>query len=150
LNKKIIGVFAVVLIILITLSLISLNFILPIKTVMISGDVGHYKNGDILFFTESDSYNINDFILYEPSSSASIFVAKIIEKNTDDTFKVISTNPESIENLDQNNLKKEQIIGKVISSMSPYIFSFILIAINLVLAFIITHFIYKRINKSTK
>ena len=120
-----------------------LNFVLPVKTCMISGDIGNYKSGDILFYTESDSYIVNDVILYTPSSTPSTIVAEIVEKNPDGTFKVIGTNPEPIEDLDQNNLKKEQIMGKVISSTSPYVFYPILIAINLILAFILTHFIYK-------
>jgi len=125
-----------------------LNFALPIKTSEISGKIGKYASGDILFYAESETYNVNDVILYKPSSIEQIIFAEIVEINLDGTFKVIGTNPEPIDDLDQNNLKKEQIMGKVISSISAYIFYPIFIAINLILAFILTHFISKKIKTS--
>lgn len=61
-------------------------------------------------------------VLYEPSSQPSIQVAKINEINPDDTFKVIGTSSEPIDDLDRNNLKKEQIIDKIIAIVKSYIF----------------------------
>ena len=147
LNRNKIVIFLVIIVILRILTFSLTNYLLPVKTSMLSGDVGRYKNNDILFYTASESYTFNDFILYTPSSKPSTIVAEIVEINPDGTFKVIGINPEPIEDLDQNNLKKEQIIGKVISSISGYIYYPLSIAMLLILAFIITHFIFKKIKK---
>jgi len=141
------AIFFVLLLFLFVLSGVLMNFILPVKTSMISGDVGRYNNGDILFYSESESYTVSDFILYRPSSSQSTLVAEIVEINTDGTFKVIGTDPEPIDDLDQNSLHKRQIIGKVIASTSPYIFYPIILLINLFLAFILTSFISKKMKR---
>jgi hypothetical protein len=124
-----------------------MNFVLPVKTSMVSGNIGRYNNGDILFYTESNSYTIDDYILYRPSSIQSILVAEIVDINSDGTFKVIGTDLEPIDDLDQSNLKQEQIIGKVVSSLSMYIFYPIVIVITLILSYIVTHFAYKKIKK---
>ena len=113
--KKIV-IFIALLIFISVLSHVLLNYALPIKTSMLSGDIGSYNDGDILFYTNSESYSLNDVILYTPSSQPQTIVAEIVEINPDGTFKVIGANPEPIDDLDQNNLKKEQIVGKVISN----------------------------------
>lgn len=147
-KRKKIAIFIVMMISLSILFFILLNFALPIKTSMISGKIGKYTSEDILFHAESETYNVNDVILYNPSSIEQTIFAEIVEINLDGTFKVIGTNPEPIDDLDQNNLKKEQIIGKVISSISAYIFYPLFMAINLILAFALTHFISKKIKTS--
>jgi hypothetical protein len=124
-----------------------MNLILPVKTSMISENIGRYNSGDILFHIESEAYTINDYILYRPSSKQSTLVAKIVEINLDNTFKVIGTNTEPIDDLDQNNLKQEQIIGKVIFSTSMYIFYPVIISITLTLSYFLTRFISKKIKK---
>ena len=146
-NRNKIVIFSTLMIFLIILFFGLMNFILPVRTSVLSGDVGDYKNGDVLFYIESESYNVNDSILYTPSSIPSIIVAKIVEKNPDGTFKVIGANPEPIDDLDQNNLKKEQIMGKVIANITFYIFYPILFAILIILDYFLTIIISKKVNK---
>jgi hypothetical protein len=143
-TKKIV-IFIEFFILLLMLFSVLTNFILPIKTSIISIDIGRYTSGDILFYSESESYNINDYILYNPSSKEMIVIAEIIEINSDDTFKVIGADPEPKDDLDQNNLKQEQIIGKVIYSVSWYIYYPMVITIIIILSLILTYFIYKKI-----
>ena len=121
------------------------NYILPVKTSMISDNIGRYNSGDILFCSESESYTVNDYILYRPSSKQATIFAEIVEINADGTFRVIGINPEPIDDLDQNNLRQEQILGKVIYSISMFIFYPIVITITIILAFILTYVIIKKI-----
>jgi len=114
---------------------------------MLSGDVGEYNNGDILFYSGSESYTVNDCVLYTPSSSSSIIVAKIVVINPEGTFTVIGTSPEPIEELDQNNLQEQQIIGKVIATTPAYIFLPLVILLAIGVAFILTRIITKKIIK---
>ena len=144
-NIKKVGVFIVSLIFISTILFVLLNFVLPIKTTMISGNVGCYKSRDILFYSESDSYVVEDVILYNPSTQSSTLIVEIIEINPDGTFKVIGINPEPIDDLDQNNLEKDQIIGKVIYSLSPLIYFPIFFIIVLLLAYNLTRFISNKI-----
>jgi hypothetical protein len=144
-KKKLILVFIVLFIFLFLSFSVLTNFILPVKTSMISGNVGRYSSEDILFYSESESYTINDYIIYRPTSKQVSIIAEIIEINSNGTFKVIGINPEPIEKLDQNNLKKEQIMGKIFYSMSMYIFYPIVITICIISAFILTHFILKKL-----
>jgi len=140
-------IFIVLFISIFILSSVLTNFVLPVKTSSISGTVGKYNSSDILFYTESESYTINDYIFYRPSSIQSTLFARIVEINPDSTFKVLGTNSEPIDDLDQNNLKQEQIIGKVISSISMYIFYPIVIIITLIFTCILTYFITRKKNK---
>lgn len=148
-TKKII-IFIGFFIFLLMLFAILTNFILPVKTVIISGDVGKYNSGDILFYTESEAYEINEYILYKPSTKQVNYIAEIVDINSDGTFKVIGADPESIDELDQNNLKQNQIIGKIIYSSPFYIFYPISIIITIIFAYIITHFISKKIKQPEK
>jgi len=122
-----------------------LNIVLPTKPTTISGNVGKYTSIDILFYSGSESYNVDDYILYRTSSTQSTIIAYITEVNPDGTFKVISSNPEPIDDLDQNDLKQEQIIGKVNFSIPMYIFYPVIIIVSIILGFILTRFISKKI-----
>jgi len=127
------------------LILFILNIVLPTKPTTISGNVGKYTSIDILFYSGSESYNVDDYILYRTSSTQSTIIAYITEVNPDGTFKVISSNPEPIDDLDQNDLKQEQIIGKVNFSIPMYIFYPVIIIVSIILGFILTRFISKKI-----
>lgn len=60
-NRKKIAIFTIFIIFLIILFFSLMNFVLPVKTSMLSGDIGVYESGGILFCTASDSFNVNDY-----------------------------------------------------------------------------------------
>jgi len=146
-DKRKIGLFIPIFIGVIILTVVLINFVLPLKASMLSGDVGQYQSGEILFYGSAESYQVNDLILYSPSSNTNVLFAKIIEINPDNTFKVIGTESEPIEELDQNSVNENQITGKVVYSISPYVFFPLLIFIDVIIAFVITTFVTKRLNR---
>jgi hypothetical protein len=145
-KTKKIAIFIILVFFILIIAQVLMNSVLPVKSCITSISVGKLNSGDVLFYSESKSYSINDYITYKPASKQVNYIAEIIEINPDGTFKVISgTNPDPIIQLEQNNLKQEQIIGKVIYSISMYILYPILITIAIILAFVLTHFISKKI-----
>ncbi len=148
-GKKII-IFIVLMILIIGLANVLFRFVLPIKPVkMISGSMAPtYNAGDVLFYRGSDTYNIDDIIIYKPSSRPQSIVIRIIEENSDGTFKVKGdANQATIPALDQNNLKKEQIIGKVSFGTKWFIFYPLSYGIQILIALLLTQLIYSKLKK---
>jgi len=145
-NKKKIGLFIVIFVLLIVVFSILLNFVLPVKTRVINGNFGNYTNGDVIFISKSDSYKVGDIIIYKISSTDESIFAEVIEKNTDGTYKIKRAGEEYINNPIENNINEGQIMGKGIASLSMYIFYPLLLIVNLFLAYILTVIIYKKLN----
>jgi hypothetical protein len=145
-KTKKIAIFIILVFFILIIAQVLMNSILPVKSCIASISVGRLNSGDVLFYSESESYTTNDYIIYRPSSKQVNYIAEIIEINPDGTFKVISgTSSDPIVQAEQNNLKQEQILGKVIYSISMYILYPIVIIISIILAFVLTHFISKKI-----
>ncbi len=148
-GKKII-IFVVLIILIIGLVNVLFRFVLPIKPVkMISRSMAPtYNKGDVLFYSSSDTYNIEDIIIYTPSARPQNIVARIIEENPDGTFKVKGdANPSVLPIFDQESLKKEQIVGKVLSGTKWFIFYPLIYIIQIIIALLLTKLIYSKLIK---
>ncbi|MBI2652008.1 signal peptidase I [Candidatus Woesearchaeota archaeon] len=152
-NWKQIGIFLALMILVVALGNLIFRYIIPIKSVKLNSEsmAPTYYKGDVLFYSPLISYNINDIILYKPLIRPQSIVVRIIEENPDGTFKVKGDNPQTnpipIAQLDQNNLKKEQIIGKISFGTKSYIFYPLVYGIEIILAILLTILISKKIKK---
>ncbi len=142
---KQIGIFIVVLVFLIVLMNVLVHFVSPVKPVrFVSWSMEPaYHYGDVLFYQRvpKGNYKVGDVIIYdaEASTAEEQIVVRIIEENDDGTFIVKGdANPGTLEHLDQNNLRKEQIIGKVLFGMQWYIYYPVLYLILIIVALLIT------------
>lgn len=152
LGKKII-IFIVLMILLIGLANVLFRFVFHTKPVrMSSGSMAPtYNSGDVLFYRSSFIYKVEDIIIYKPTLRPQNSVVRIIEQNTDGTFKVKGdANRLTIPALDQDNLKKEQILGKVSYGTKWYIFYSLLYGIQIIIAFLLTKLIYPRLKNYLK
>jgi len=148
-SRKIL-IFVVLLILIIAIANVLFRFVLPIKPVrQVSASMTPtYNKGDILFYSHSDSYVVDDIIIYKPSTRPFNVAIRIIEENPDGTFKVKGDgNPATIPTLDQDNLGKEQIIGKVIGSTKGFVFYPLTYGIYLIIALLLTKLVDSKLKK---
>ena len=143
--KKII-IFVIVLLLLNMFSGIAINA-MPTKMLkLISGSMAPaYHKGDLIFFKQA-SYNVNNVVVYKPSTREELIMARIVDKNADGTFKVkgdanTGTNP----TLDQNSVKADQIVGKVIGSVNFILFYIMVNSAQLFIAFIVSKLLYAKL-----
>lgn len=141
---KKIGIFIIVLTILVALANIILRFVLPFKPVKIisSNMEPTYSKNDILFYEESESYNVNDTVLvFLPDRPP--LVTRLIERNEDGTFNAKGDN--NLVSLPfEKNIQQNQIIGKIKFSMNPYIFYGVTYGMVIILSVLMTFLIFSR------
>ena len=148
-GKKIV-IFIVLMILIMGLTNVLFRFVLPIKPVkMISGSMAPtYNAGDVLFYSGSDTYKVDDIIIYKPSTRPQSIVIRIIEQNLNGTFTVKGdANQATMPALDQDNLRKEQILGKVSFGTKWYIFYPISYGIQILIALLLTQLVYSKLKK---
>mgnify|MGYP006287277503 CR=1 FL=1 len=146
-SKKIIT-FIVLMVLTIVVANALFRFLLPIKPIKMGSEsmAPTYNVEDILFYSKSNTYKVDDIIIYKPTSRPQNIVARIIEQNQDGTFKVKGdANRATIPPLDQNNLKEEQIIGKVAFGTNWYVFYPLSYGIQIIIALILTQLIYPKL-----
>ena len=151
LSLKQVGIFVVLLVLFIVLANLAFQYILPILKLNSESMIPTYHKGDVLFYKTSSSYSINDVVVYTSSILPKPIIVRIIEENPDGTFKAkgdnTKTNPSPNARLDQNNLKKEQIMGKVLFGANSFIFYLVVYGIEIMFAIILTLVISKKIKK---
>jgi|TARA_Y100000294_G_C8507965_1_gene317510 signal peptidase I len=135
---------------LIGLANISFRYVFPTKPVKLaSGNMEPtYSKGDVIFYTQSEDYKVDDIILHETSRAPS--VVRIIEINQDGTFKAKGdANPTSISRpgLDETRIPNEKIIGKVSFGTKSFVFYPLMYGIEIILALLLTILISKKIKK---
>ena len=121
LGRKI-GIFITALIIILLLVNIFNRFFIPVKPVMtVSSNMAPtYEKYDVLFYSKSEDYNVNDPILVTVSNRQNS-VTRIIKINEDGTFYAKADY--NINSLPfEGSINKNQIVGKIVFSMKPYIF----------------------------
>ena len=144
--KKII-IFVIVLLLLNMLSGIAINA-MPTKMLKVISEsmAPAYHKGDLVFFKQA-SYNVNNVVVYKPSTREDLIVmARIVAKNADGTFKVkgdanTDTNPA----LDQNSVKADQILGKVVGSVNFILLYIVLNSAQLLIAFVVSKLLYAKL-----
>ena len=145
LGKKI-ALFIVLLVILIVMGKLINRFVLPLAKLNSESMYPTYNKGDILFYSKSSPYNVNDVIIFYSSRRIPI-VVRIIEINPDSTYKAKGdnpkTNPVPIKSifLDETRISKEQILGKILFSFNPIIFYVLVYGIEIIIAFLLTKLI---------
>ena len=149
-NWKQIGIFLIIMLVLVGLANVTFRYVLPTKPVKLaSGNMEPtYSKGDVIFYTQSDNYKVDDIILHETSRAPS--VVRIIEINDDGTFKAKGdANPTSISSpgLDETHIPKEKIIGKVSFGTKSFIFYPLVYGIEIIIALLLTILISKKIMK---
>ena len=147
---KQVGIFLIILVIIIGLSNILLRYALPIKTSrLISGNMEPtYQRGDVLFYSGSANYAVNDVVIYVTSRGPS--AVRIIEINEDGTYQAkgdANPVPISVSGLDETSIRQEQIMGKVSSGTSPYVFYPLVYGFEIILAVFLTFSLAKKIKK---
>jgi len=149
LGKKII-IFVVLMLIFIGLFNVVFRYLLPINSIKFNSNsmLPTYHKGDILFYTESNSYQVDEVIVV--STKMAPISHRIIEINTDGTYKTKGdNNPESIKGpyLDETKITNDQIMGKVISSIRGFIFYPIVYGLEIIIALLLTKLIYSKLRK---
>ena len=142
-NLKKIGIFILIFVVLLGISNILFRFVLPIKAVfLVSGSMEPaYNENDVVFWKQADTYNLDDVVIFKGNLPSDI-VSRIIDVNDDGTFNLKGdANPTSI--YFERNVPKERIKGKIVYSISPFIFYGITYGIIIVLAFFGTNYIVK-------
>ena len=148
-SKKII-IFVVLIILIIGLTNVLFEFVLPIKPVkLISGNMEPtYNRGDVLFYIHSNDYKVDDIIIYETGRALS--VVRIIEINYDGTFKAKGDNnvmPISRSDIDETHIQKEQIIGKISFGTKWFIFYSLSYGIQIIITLLLTQLIYSKLKR---
>ena len=148
-GKKII-IFIVLMILIVGLANVLFRFVLPIKpVVLVSGNMEPtHDKGDVLFYGSSNDFKVDDIIIYNTDRNPS--VVRIIEINDDGTYKAKGdNNPISISRpgMDETKIQKEQIIGKVSFGTKWYIFYPLSYGIQIIIALLLTQFIYSKLKK---
>ncbi len=142
---KKIGVFVLIFVVLLGISNVLFRFILPIKAVsLVSRNMEPtYHENDVLFWKLSETYEVNDVVVYKARALAIDSVSRIINLNEDGTFQLKGdANPTSI--FVENRVLKQSIKGKVIFSLSPFIFYGLTYGIIFALSFLSVRYIFKK------
>ena len=150
LGKKVL-LFIVVLVILMVIGKLVNRFVLPVAKLNSESMQPTFNKGDIIFYTKSDSYGVNDIIIFYSTIKDPI-VARIIEINSDGTYKAKGDNPKTnpvpikSQLLDETQISKTQILGKVFNfSLNPVIFILLVRGIQIILALLLTKLFYYRL-----
>ena len=141
------------------------RFVFPIKpAVLISGNMEPtYNKGDVIFYINSDNYEINDIIMFKSHPTnprVDLIVSRIINiSSVDQDIKYttkgdnVKTNPVSINScsangcIDETSIQKDQINGKILFGTKWFIFYPLLYGIQIILALLLTKLIYSKLKK---
>jgi signal peptidase len=147
--------FIVTLVILVLLGNIIFRWVSPIKPVKLESESMSpaYEKGDVLFYKNPSSLNIGDVIIFK-SNARFDMVARIAEINSDGTYRTKGDNNEKSLNpdnnlggLDETQIQKTQIYGKIVFKSNPYVFSILSYGLQIVIALALTNPIYNKVNK---
>jgi len=139
-GKKIIT-FIISLIVIVSFVNVLFRYVLPTKPVMLRSNSMSptYHKYDVLIYSKSADYSVNDVILFKTSRTP--IVARIVSINEDGTYKTKGdNNPVSIQTpaLDETQVSRDLIIGKIVFTSNPYLFYNISYGIQILFAFLLT------------
>lgn len=144
---KKVSIFIGILIIVMLLTNIIGRYILNINpTIILSNNMfPTYEKYDSLFYSPSNNYNVNDVIVASVPNQDVLLISRIIKINEDGNFDAKGDNNTESFTPIERNINKNQILGKVVSSMKSYFYFPLIYGIQIVIALFLANYIYRKV-----